>query len=429
MPMQSQGLAAKRSVTQVPVSELKVGMYVCQLDRPWLQTPFLLQGFPVRTPADIDEIARYCEFVYVDAEQSSVFDYGVGRERGGPGDKGADKSDGNKPYRPRPRSRRYDSSKSLREEVEQARPIHADARALTRSFMDDVRLGRAIDIGQVKTTVTACVKSMLRNPDAMLWLARIRKRDEYTSEHSLNVGLLAISFGRHLGFREEDIVKLGIAGMLHDVGKMRTPLPILNKTGKLTDEEFAVMRSHAVHGRDILMSHGTLFRGTVDVAHTHHESLNGTGYPRGVNASGINEFTRIVTLCDVYDAITSDRIYKDGKSSLEALRIIYKERGTRFDPELGQSFIQCIGLYPPGSIVELRSGQIGIVTSTNGRYRHLPRVLLLLDRERKPIEARTINLEELAADKESSKLVRTVWPNGSFGIRVEHFIRQGLVLG
>ena len=136
--------------------------------------------------------------------------------------------------------------------------------------MDDVRLGRGINIREVKATVSECVKSILRNPDAMMWMSRIRQKDQYTSEHSLNVGLLAITFGRHLGASEEDLNHLGIAGMLHDVGKMRTPIEILNKEGHLSDKEFDIMKSHAQHGRDILMSHKTVHHNAVDVAYGHH---------------------------------------------------------------------------------------------------------------------------------------------------------------
>ena len=162
--------------------------------------------------------------------------------------------------------------------------------------MDDVRLGRGIDIKEVKATVSECVRSVLRNPDAMLWMSKLRSKDEYTSEHSFNVGLLAIAFGRHLGASEEDLNKLGIAGMLHDVGKMQTPSDILLKDGKLSDEEFDLMKMHAQQGRDILLSHRNVYHGAIDVAYGHHENLDGSGYPRGIKSGGITDFTRIVAL-------------------------------------------------------------------------------------------------------------------------------------
>jgi HD-GYP domain-containing protein (c-di-GMP phosphodiesterase class II) len=404
-------------IVEIAVADLKVGMHVCGLDRPWLETPFILQGFVVGSVEDIDEIAKYCRFVQVQ----------VGVEVHVPVVKRMPVEKSHKKMR---RRETYSPSHSVGREIERARGAHADARALTRSFMDDARLGRAIDINQVKNTVSECVNSILRNHDAMMWLSRIRDKDAYTSEHSLNVGLLAITFGRHLGLGGEDLHRLGISGMLHDVGKMRTPLEILNKEGALSEKEFEVIRNHPQHGRDILMQHRNVYLGAVDVAHSHHEALDGSGYPRRLPSSSISELTRIVTLCDVYDAITSDRCYKNGKSSLDALHIIYAQRGVKFDATLAEQFIQCIGLYPTGSIVELRTGEIGIVISRQ-HYRHLPKVLILRDGDKQPTASRVVDLERVAAaadqgDKE--ELVKTTLPNGSYGIRIEEFIRQGLTL-
>lgn len=216
--------------------------------------------------------------------------------------------------------------------------------------------------------------------------------------------------------------------MLHDVGKMRTPLEILNKEGMLDDKEFQIIRAHAQQGRDILISHRNVYLGAVDVAHTHHEALDGSGYPRGLQSGSISELTRIVTLCDVYDAITSDRCYKHGKSSLEALHIIYRQRGVKFDKELAEQFIQCIGLYPAGCIVELRTGEVGIVISSQQKYRHLPKVLVLRDGEKNIVESRVVDLEIEAGADNKQELVKTTLPNGSYGIRIEEFIRQGLKL-
>lgn len=396
----------------MPVDALKVGMYVAELDRPWLETPFILQGFKIRNVDDIAEIAKHCQWVIVEgwedawqsAEERVVIE------------------------KPRINNLHYDNVTPLKKEMHEARNIHQQASSLTRSFMDDVKFGRGIDIEEVKTTVSACVKTILRNPDAMMWLQKVRNRDEYTAEHSLNVGLLAITFGRSLGFAEEDLNKLGIAGMLHDVGKMRTPDNILNKDSKLTREEFLVMMQHPTDGRDILLQHKNLFHGAVDVAHNHHESLDGTGYPRKIKASSITDFTRIVTICDVYDAITSNRVYKDGQSNLEAFRILYDQRGVRYDSRHVGEFIECMGLYPAGSVVELRSGEVGIVIDTNLRHRHLPKVLLVMDADKKLCGERILNLERLSKAENQAQLIKTVLPNGAHGIRVEKYIEKGLQL-
>ncbi len=397
--------------TLVPVSGLKIGMYVCELDRPWLETPFILQGFKITSLDEIETISEHCEFVYI---EGTVHEWLAAQERN------TTSSTSTRQI--------YQNTSSNKEEYGRASTAHESARKLTRSFMDDVRLGNSINITEVKKTVSECVSSILRNPDAMMWIAKIRKKDDYTAEHSLNVGLLAITFGRHLGASEEELNKLGLAGMLHDVGKMRIPDAVLNKEGKLTPEEFNIMKQHARYGRDVLMADKNLDHFVVDVAYAHHEALDGSGYPRNIKASGISDFTRMITICDVYDAITSYRVYKDGQSSLVALKILYQNKGTKFDDRLVTEFISCIGLYPPGSVVELNSGQVGIVISTNYRNRHLPKILVVRDENKMPQAEKVINLERFAKSEDKQHLIKTVLPNGVHGIRIEQFIKKGLTI-
>lgn len=386
-------------------------MYVCELDRPWLDTPFILQGFKITSIDDIETLTEHCEFVYIEGTEDAWL---AAEERSA-----ADK--------PRARTTTYVNTSSNKQEFTHANAVHENARQLTRSFMDDVRLGQGINIKEVQANVSECVSSILSNPDAMMWMSKIRKKDDYTAEHSLNVGLLAITFGRHLGASVEDLNKLGLCGILHDVGKMRTPTEVLNKEGEFTKEDFEIMKHHSQHGRDILMAHKNVYHGAIDVAYSHHEALDGSGYPRQIKASGITDFTRIVTICDVYDAITSNRIYKKGRSSLDALKILYQNKGTKYDDHLVTEFISCIGLYPPGSIVELQSGHAAIVISTNYRNRHLPKVLVVRDENKMPQPDKVFDLERLSKSGENF-LIRTVIPNGSYGIRIEAFIEKGLTI-
>ena len=398
--------------TPIRVTGLKIGMYVTELDRPWLETPFILQGFKIEQYEDIETLSEYCDFVYIEGTIDTWLN-----------DK--QRESGNNT---RAAGKNYTNSTSNKQEYQKATEVHQKARQLTRTFMDNVRLGQAIDVVEVKRTVSECVSSIIRNPDALVWISKIREKDHYTSEHSLNVGLLAITFGRHMGLLEDDLNKLGFAAMLHDVGKMRIPEGILNKPGPLTDQEFELMKRHPQFGRDILLSHKNIFHGATDVAFGHHEALDGSGYPRKLKASGISEVTRMVTLCDVYDAITSDRAYKKGRSSLDALKILYDNKGTKYDERLVTEFISCIGLYPPGSVVELVSGQVGIVISTNYRNRHLPKVLVLRDENKTPQPEKVINLEQSAKTEQHGHFIKVVLPNGSNGIRLEQYIEKGLTI-
>jgi putative nucleotidyltransferase with HDIG domain len=381
-------------------------MQVCELDRPWLETPFALQGFTVHSAADIAMVAHYCQFVEVAAD---ALGHPLVEQT-----------------QARPVAQRTPSPASVaqREALER----QEQARALTRSMLDDVRLGRAVDMKAVRSTVSECVSGVIKDPDTMLWVARIRERDNYTAEHCLNVGLLAISFGHYLGAGEDELLQLGVAGILHDVGKMRTPLEILNKEGALTAAEMAVMQRHARHGRDILITQSDVPRAAVDVAFSHHEALDGSGYPRGLRRESITSLTRMITLCDVFDAITSDRIYKAGQPAVDALRILFRLRGTKFDERLTDHFIRFIGVYPPGTLVELCTGEVGIVISVNRNARQQPRVLVVCDREGQPLPERVVNLEQLAREHANTQPIVAALPNGTHGIRLEEYIRAGLTL-
>jgi HD-GYP domain-containing protein (c-di-GMP phosphodiesterase class II) len=392
----------------VPVPGLRVGMFVSALDCDWEDTPFLLQGFEIKTEADIDEIAQHCEFVYVDVKQSSV---PVKTEKKA--------AKGNSRLRPVVSNHR---------EYRRAQSAYGNVQTVTKSFMDEVALGQAINVQEVTKSVSDCVQSVLRNPDTMHWVARMRNEDEYTSEHCMNVALLAITFGRHLGLGESDLLNLGFAGIVHDVGKMRIPPEVLNKPGALSDEEYQIMRTHTTLGRDILMAHKNIYAGVVDAAYAHHETLDGGGYPRNLSDSGITKFTRIITICDIYDAITSDRVYKKGRPSTEALGALYKLRGTKVDARLTEEFIRCVGLYPLGSVVEMADGEVGVVISANHDNRRFPKVLLLRDAEKKRCTQRVIDTQAEAKRRDCIGIIKTVLPNGSYGVRIEKLIEEGLVL-
>ena len=386
-------------------------MRVIELDRPWTETPFLFQGFTIESAQQITEIAQHCAEVVVEFDEGEWI---APTERAvlNPASR-----------QPLPPPKAPPTSAAYR----RAAQLQSDARALTRSLMDDVRLGRAINIQEVKETVSSAVRQVIDSPDAVLWLARIRDRDAYTCEHSVNVGLLAINFGRHLGYGEEDLNAIGFAAMLHDVGKTLTPPEVLGKEGALTQQEFEIMKRHPIDGRDILMAHRNLSAGAVDVAYGHHEALDGSGYPRKLKAAAISRMTRIVTLCDVFDAATSDRCYRSGQPSLRGLDILRRGAGGKYDEQLVEEFVRCIGLYPTGSIVELVNGSHGIVLSTNYRNRHLPRVLLVRDENHQPCREEVLELQKFSGQPDMAGwLIRSVVANGTHGIRVEEYVRRGV---
>ena len=395
---------------RVPVYGVKVGMRVVELDRPWTETPFLFQGFAIESVEHIEELGKYCQEVVIEFDQDAWI---PATERG--------------VLTPSASRAAYEYHAATPRDYGSAGTVVSASQALTRSLMDDVRLGKAIDIKEIKATVSSAVKSIIDSPDAMQWMQKVRDRSEYTAEHCVNVGLLAITFGRHLGYSEEDLNTIGMAGMLHDVGKALAPVEILHKDGVLNAEEFQIMRNHTIDGRNILIGQPDVDPAWVDSAYSHHEALDGTGYPRKIKASGISDLTRIVTICDVYDAITSDRCYRNGQSSLRAMDVLNRQAGLKFDTRLVEEFVRCIGLYPTGSVVELRNGSHGIVVGTNYRNRRLSRVLVVRGEDHQPCEERVLDLQRVSGvNGQEGWLIRTVVPNGRLGVRVEEYVRRGL---
>ncbi|PAV48998.1 diguanylate cyclase [Pseudomonas sp. HAR-UPW-AIA-41] len=399
---------------RIPVEQLTLGMYVCELDRPWQETPFLFQGFRIRHPQEIVLLGEVCQFVWVDAKRSVGLQQQVSENL---------LSVAAEHLQP------VVAKVDFGQEIQAAEPAFHAAREHSLRLLEAARLGHELDVKQVKVVVKECVESMLRNPGAMLWLARIKNSDEYTAEHCLRVAIFSIALGRELGLRQAELEHLGMCGMLHDVGKIKVPSAILNKPGALTEEELLIMQSHAVEGRKLLMSNQQVTPAAVDVAFSHHERLDGRGYPRGLDAARIPFFAKIVAVVDAYDAINSDRPYSKGKSSLEALRILFEARGTHFDEDMVKLFVRRVGIYPPGEIVEMSNGEVGIIIGCSPLSKLKPKLLLVLDEHKQPRAERVINLQEAVTDARGRPYrVKEVYPSGAFGIDIEVYRRKGLVI-
>ena len=395
---------------KIAVDELQIGMYVSELDRDWLGTPFLMQGFTIQTREDIYTVQEYCSYVWIDEVKQT---YVPAEERA------VDEA--------KKRKKNYINKVSASDEHRQALGVFREARRITKSLLDEARLGASVNTEAAKSTVNECVQSILRNPDALTWMSKMRNEDEYTAEHCLNVCILAISFGRHLGYEEEALQHIGLCGLLHDVGKMKIPPEILNKPDRLTDKEFKMIKAHTVHGRNLLMTAPGSYHGVVDVAYSHHERLDGNGYPRGLKASGISEFSRVVAIADAYDAMTAKRVYEDARSSTDALKEIFDNRGTQFDERLAEQFLEMVGLYPPGSIVEMTNGCVGIVLTTNHKYRHLPKVLVVRNTVKRPVKEKVLNLADCERGTlDKSFLIKRVLVDGAHNVSLKAYKDRGL---
>lgn len=385
-------------------------MYVCELDRPWLETRFLFQGIRIESQDDINELSALCDYVYVDTEQSQPAAV-AGLLPSGTGT-GSARPDPIRPV-PTPKDVLNDAqvTEDFRRAVSKARRTHLATRSYIDRVLKDARLGHSIDTGTAKELVTELVDSVVHNPNALMWLTHMKKRDEYTSIHSVNVCILAITFGRCLGLDRETLSVLGLGALLHDIGKMKVPLEILNKPGRLSPEEFAIMREHPVLGHAMIRHDPAIPPEALDIVLSHHEKMGGGGYPAQLEGEKILPLTRLVTIVDIYDAITSDRIYHDGMTPHDALKKIYDWMPGNFDPHLTEQFIRCIGIYPIGSLVELSAGHIGLVTSLNAHSRLRPVVMLLMNAR-----------HEIYRTRKLINLAHPKWRQGEKKVEIRHIV-------
>jgi len=264
---------------------------------------------------------------------------------------------------------------SLSDELQQAARLRARSAEAMRRMFTEVRLGNAIEPGECVSLVDDIVESINRHPDALLSLARLKNADEYTYLHSVAVCALMVTLGRQLGLDDAQCREAGMAGMLHDLGKAAMPQEVLNKPGKLTPAEFAIIKQHPVRGYEMLLAGGAVSEDAMDVCRHHHERMDGTGYPDALAGEQISLLSRMGAVCDVYDAVTSDRPYKAGWDPAQALAQMATWKG-HFDPMVFQSFVKSIGIYPTGSLVRMRSGRLAVVLDQNRSALTKPRVKL-----------------------------------------------------
>jgi len=400
-------------LTYVKAENLELGMYVAKLDRDWLDSPFKLQGLNLRTHRDLQAIRSLCQYVYVDhARQSKLSVAAKNSTTGGAYVVGkAPKKLG-----------------SFEKEIERASSNYRATGQLINDFMQTVKKGGSIKTQAAKEAVAASVNSILHSPDAHLWLTQLKNKDEYTAQHSLNVCMLSIVLGRHIGLTGQELKNVGLCGMMHDMGKMLIPDNILNKPGELDDAEMAIMKTHTTLGAELLKSSDNMFYGAIETALTHHERIRGQGYPQGLKDAYVSYYSNIVSIVDTYDALTSDKPYKKGMTHLEATQVIYQQAGDQFDRVLAAKFIESLGVFPPGCYVQLSDNQIALVLESNEDSKLRPRVMPIMDKYMKPIKEKVINLEKVFVDAKGRPLrIQTVVNPEQYNIDRQKHFDEGIV--
>ncbi|HWA38754.1 MAG TPA: HD domain-containing phosphohydrolase [Burkholderiales bacterium] len=364
---------------QVPVDKLQFGMYVAELDRPWTDTPFMYQGFQLRTEVQLNALKKFCKHVFVDparTESPEKFKLAPAAQF---------KVRGNTAYPEKAR---------VEDEFKVAQPIFEQAAKklddLLKPMSKPGSPGAVLDAKEVKESVTRLTDSVVRNPDAMLLVSRLREKSAEAHARALQVSLYMIVFARFLQLQREELELLGLLGLLQDIGKTRLPPQILEKKGPLSPAEADIAKEHVILSAEILKSTPGIPPELLKLVLLHHERQDGTGYPHGLKGDEIGLYGSMAAIADTFDALTAVRPYAEPMTPSAALSYLYKERGTGYHAELVEQFIQCVGAFPVGSVVELNSGEVGIVITQNLVRRLKPRVMVVLDPKGAPVRPHKI---------------------------------------
>ncbi|MGH8647753.1 MAG: HD-GYP domain-containing protein [Burkholderiales bacterium] len=368
------------------MEQLQFGMYVSELDRPWTDTPFQFQGFVLEDEKQLETLKKYCRKVYVDQDKAPDPGDRIPPKTIPPGTKRKPES----VLASITRTVAYEEKVSVDVELPAARTAQRRAEVVLRDVFSTIRVGKVIDAPRVREAVTSMTDSVVRNPDAMLLLSKLKEKSDLTLDRALGVSVYMITFGRYLQLPREQLDLLGMLGLLQDVGKVRLPAGLLEKKDQLTEEERKICYSHVEQSVAILKETAGLPAELPALAALHHERYDGSGYPAGLRGPEIGLFGSIAGLVDCFDALTRPRPYAEALSPSNALSKIYDWRDTQFDGSLVQQMIQCIGIYPVGATVEMNTGEVGIVIAQNLVRRLQPRVMLVLDRKGNPIRPQKI---------------------------------------
>ncbi|MCP5273086.1 MAG: HD-GYP domain-containing protein [Burkholderiaceae bacterium] len=340
---------------KITVDHVRIGMHIHKLEGAWLSHPFWKTRFVLDDPADLQRLRDSgVPAVWIDPALGvdvAVPDAEVVPPPAAP------------PAAPAPAAPAQ-GSKTLRDELDQAAAICKKSRVAVMQMFAEARLGKAVDTEQCLPLVDEIAESVFRNPGALVSLARLKTADDYTYMHSLAVCALMVSLARTLGQDDAACREAGLAGMLHDLGKAVMPTEVLNKPGRLTEDEYAIMKTHPVRGHELLMEARGAPEAALEVCLHHHERPDGRGYPHGLSGERLSLLARMGAVCDVYDAITSNRPYKTGWDPAESIALMASWQG-QFDPEVFKAFVRSLGIYPTGSLVRLASGKLAVVLEQN----------------------------------------------------------------
>jgi len=395
-------------VNKISSSDVELGMYVAKLDRPWSETPFLFQGFEVKTEDEITELQRQSNDVYimvpdeiidikkpVSSQDSSIHSSGILHKIS------------------------YENKVAAEKEIIAVRRAHENIALLVTEIESLIKNEELFRIDNIEKPVEAMVSSIVSNPDAYLWLTRIRKFDSFIYKDSLSCAVWATALGRKMGMEEKDLKTLATGCMLMDVGKLMLPEELLHKQDRLENDEWSQIKSHVELGLSILEAEQSSTPEILDIVRTHHERLDGSGYPNGLHGNQIPLFGQIAGIVDFYVAVTMPRPFAKVLSPSQAEQMLFEQKDKYFNEILVDYFIQTLSAYPTGSLVELNTGEVAIVMAQNDNLHLKPDVVLLLNKDKQPALVNTIiRLATYCRDDQPVVISRTL-KDGDYGINID----------
>jgi len=367
---------------EVPVEKLEFGVFISELDRPWTETPFMYQGFILSNENQLEALKKYCKTVFIDLDKGPDLPDRSQLQTGdvsSPASKRAAVPLGPSVLTTIKNKVTYREQSTVDEELPVARTAQRKTEVVLKVIMSNVEAGKALDAPRVQEAVSSMTDSVVRNPDAMMLLAKLKEKGGHTLDRAFGVSIYMLTFGRFLQLPRDQLDLLGMVGLLQDVGMTAVPEEVVTKKGPLSKVEMMVCRSHVDHTVSIIKETPGLPAELADIAALHHERYDGSGYQRGLKGEQIGLFGSIAGLVDCFDAMTHARTYAETYSPSNALNQLYNSRNVLFDGPLVEQFVQCIGIFPVGALVELNSGETGIVIAQNMVRRLLPRVMVVLD--------------------------------------------------
>lgn len=424
---------------RIPVENLLIGMFVAELDKPWLDSPFLIQGFILEEAEQLEALRNECRFVTIDTGKSEPGKYAsTGVHSTTPKKNSAKQATSTarshkKNTQPASlgkslaqtfadtRLKKYSDTRSFDQEVKSAKRIYQDYESSVAKLYSGFQKSKAIDVKAAKEAVSGIVESMIRNPDACLLLQQIKRKGDYHYNHAIGTSIWSTALARQIGLPKDKMNTIALAALLCDIGKTAISDRILHKPGELSPEEFNLVKGHVLaaeedDGDENLQG---LSNEVKDIILHHHERHDGSGYPDGLQGDDIPVFARVVGIADAYDAMTSRRPYAAAMAPYEASRELYKLRDTEFQAEIVEEFIQTLGLYPVGTLVELNDGRVGIVVSEYRASRLRPKLLIVLDKEKQPVkEPFYLNLSK--PEHSQAEISRSL-ESGAFGLDPDEF--------